>query len=52
MIDTRIPWNANGAREQAKARGKKLATAYVAKIPKRRAAAAVKHKAWRKIGPR
>jgi len=47
------PWNfPPGAREQAKARGKTLAAKLGAEVKKRRATAAVKHKAGRKIGPR
>ena len=46
-------WNSPpGAREQAKARGKTLAAKLASAVKTRRAAAAVKHKAGRKIGPR
>lgn len=46
-------WNSPpGAREQAKARGKVLASNLASAVKKQRATAAVKHKAGRKIGPR
>jgi hypothetical protein len=46
------PWNAPaGARERAKSRGKAAAAKLGAEVKKRRATAAVKHKAGRS-GPR
>ena len=54
MSDGKLrPWNAPaGARESAKSRGKALATKLAAEVKNRRATAAQKHKAGRKVGPR
>ncbi|MEY9157335.1 hypothetical protein [Bradyrhizobium japonicum] len=52
MTANRIPWNAPGAREGAKSRGKAAASKVAAGVKKARATAARKHDAVRKIGQR
>lgn len=52
MTANRIPWNAAGARESAKVRGKAAASKLAAAVKKARATAARKHDAVRTIGKR